>query len=372
MVEPQKERKILSMAEPDNRMGWIRNFAEIDKEGAETYYTEYELVSECHIPSVLSYRDEAILCGGMTIDGDLRHHLLKIKYKAYPEFESGKATEDGYYFEGGVAGELVSLMSLFLQCRFYQIAIYQGELGPAGLRTKIELPFLYKKCNPAIHPTVFPEEGRDRRFMDMQGFLDKIQTLNPKYHHSFALAAKQYSIALRNIGVDEEMVFIKLVSAIEALSKHAELTSEEDLLTGKALKDVLSKDHQTPEILEVLGNVFSNRKTSLKFRKFIKTHMGDTIPKEAPMKGVGWKWITLENIDDVLKRVYNARSKYLHEGQLMYLSKPMKGTIGDFDPSLGMIIDNREFKEDEHLPLSSSFENLVRTCLLNFVEANQI
>ncbi len=359
------------MSEADNRMGWIRNFSKITEEGAETYYTEYELISECHISSVLNYNNEAILCGGMAFEGDLKHYLLKLKYKTFPEYNQN-ATRDGYYFEGGIAGEIVSLMSLFLQCRFYQVAIFQGELSPHGLRTKHELPLLYKKCNPLIHPTVFEQEGRARRFIDMAAFLDQVQTLNPKYHHSFALAVRQYSIALRNIGVDEEMVFIRLVSAVEALSRYTDLDPEEDPLAGKTLEEVIVKEQQNPQTIDAIRNIFNTRKTALKFRKFIKKYMGDILPASPPMENTGYKWITTANVDEILQRIYKARSKYLHEGQLMYLSQHIHGILGDFDPSLGMIIDNHEFKEDEQLPLTSPFENIVRQCLINFVTANQV
>lgn len=364
---------MIGMIANDNRMGWVRNLAKIEEEGAETYYTEYELVTECHVPSVLSYDNEAILCGGMTMSTDegLKHYLLKIKYKAYPEHNQNADTE-GYYFEGGIAGELVSLMSLFLQCRFYQVAIYQGELTPSGIRTKMELPLLYKKCPATVHPTIFEQEGRTRRFIDVNEFLDQVRTLDPKYHHPFALAAHQYAIALRNVGVDEEMVFIRLVSAVEALSKYVELEPQEDPLAGKTLEEVIAAEHRSPKTIEAMGALFNTRKTSLKFRKFIRTHIGDSLPNVPPMENTGYKWITTENLDEILKRIYTARSKYLHEGQIMYKSMHMHGIKGDFDPSLGMIIDNREFTENEQLPLPSPFENIVRTCLLNFVKANQI
>lgn len=359
------------MSGTDNRMEWIRNFSKIVEEGAETYYVEYELVSECHIPSVLDYNNGAILCAGMGSEGELKHYLLKIKYKTYPEYNQN-ATHDGYYFDGGIAGELVSLLSLFLQCRFYQIAIYRGELSSHELRSKHELPFMYKKCDPPIHPTIFEQEGRTRRFIDTVALLDQVQKLDPKYHHAFALAVRQYSIALRNIGVDEEMVFIRLVSAIEALSKYMDLEPEDDPLAGKTLKEIIAKEHQNPQTIDAIRSIFNTRKTSLKFRKFIWKYMRDTLPATPPMENTGYKWITTENVDEILQRVYKARSKYLHEGQPMYLSLHMHGILGDFDPSMGMIIDNREFKECEQLPLPSPFENLVRQCLINFLADHQV
>ncbi len=74
---------------------------------------------------------------------------------------------------------------------------------------------------------------------------------------------------------------------------------------------------------------------------------------------------------EVLTAIYNARSAYLHAGEPMYLSIPIKGgEQWDTDPTFGMTIDNREFSADQKLPYAYFLDGLVRHCLLNYLKFN--
>jgi hypothetical protein len=77
------------------------------------------------------------------------------------------------------------------------------------------------------------------------------------------------------------------------------------------------------------------------------------------------------NLARVLDTIYTARSKYLHAGEPMFLSQPIKGgEKWDTDPTSQMIVDNRLLTESEKLPYSYFFEGLVRQSLLNYLEGN--
>jgi hypothetical protein len=79
------------------------------------------------------------------------------------------------------------------------------------------------------------------------------------------------------------------------------------------------------------------------------------------------------DLPQVLTAIYNARSAYLHAGEPMYLSMPIKGgERWDIDPTLGMTIDNREFSPRPKLPYAYFFEGLVRHCLLSYLETNSL
>jgi hypothetical protein len=70
----------------------------------------------------------------------------------------------------------------------------------------------------------------------------------------------------------------------------------------------------------------------------------------------------------VLGTIYAARSNYLHAGEPMFLSQPIKGgEKWDTDPTIGMIADNRSFTAGQKLPYAFFFEGLVRHCLLNYL-----
>jgi len=67
----------------------------------------------------------------------------------------------------------------------------------------------------------------------------------------------------------------------------------------------------------------------------------------------------------VLDVVYIARSKYLHAGEPMFLSQPIKGgEKWDIDPTACMIADNSSVAPAQKLPYTHFFEGLVRHCLL--------
>ena len=57
------------------------------------------------------------------------------------------------------------------------------------------------------------------------------------------------------------------------------------------------------------------------------------------------------NLGKALNVIYTARSKYLHAGEPMFLSQPIKGgEKWDIDPTTGMIADNRSFAPSQKLP----------------------
>jgi len=207
----------------DNRIGWIRNTERLSSApSAPSYDFEYELGSECRIPGVLDYRSGMVLLGGLSIERDrrgLNHYLLKIKF---PQMEDGNdsyksANRKGYFFRDGVAGEIISLLSVYYRCRFYLLSTSFGDLTGSGSKIKDEHEFTYLPCNYQIHPQIFSGDHGNfaQGFADFQ---DSIESLDQKYHQQFILACHHYLRALKEVGVDTEMVFIRLVSSIETLS----------------------------------------------------------------------------------------------------------------------------------------------------------
>ena len=361
----------------DNRMAWIRNLERLSKSNKGSYYAEFEIASECRITGLLNYKGGKIMCSLFSMEKDengLYHYLLRIKYPKYSGSYNEKADKKGYYFKGGEIGELLALFSLHFQCRFYLIATYHGELTSRGIKTKSENSFLYKKvANEVIHPKIFSETGKNFT-KGLSDFLYSVKKLNERKHQGFILACYHYARALKEVGVDSEMVFIRLVSAIETLSKEYKLSKADNPLNGGEFDRLfhghsLSKEQlkQTKEILKVdsKGSIKID-KSKKKFIKFIEDF------SKGSLKGGNWKAkhvkITRENLPKVITAIYDARSSYLHNGEPMYLSQFMHGAVKwDTDPSFGMVIDNREFTASQKLPYTYWFENVVRSCLLNYL-----
>lgn len=363
----------------DDRMMWIRNIEKLASGTGDNYFVEYEIASECRISGVLSYDNGKILCGIATLNGahGLYHYFMRIQYAGSQESAYNKqANAKGYYFKDGILGELLSLFSLYFQCRFYLIATYQGQLSDTGLKIKIPNDFLYRSCNPKIHPKIF---HNNKNFaIGLSDFLDSIKSLKNDVHQQFILSCYHYSSALREVGIDGEMVFIRLVSSIETLLKDFELRARENPLNGNNFNRLFSKckftSSQMMHLRQLLcvdnnGSIKIER-IRRKFIRFIEKH------SKGFLRGGNWKAkhckITKANFRSVLEAIYDARSAYLHNGEPMYLSQFMGQFYKwDTDPSCGMIIDNRKISKSRKLPYAYWFEDLVRHCLLNYLKINK-
>jgi hypothetical protein len=351
-------------------MGWIRNIDKLNKADTKSYCAEYEIASEVYIPGLLDYMKEKILCGPMTFNKDHRglyKYALKVRYAQFEgKFDYKRASAKGYLFKEGIPGELLALFCLYFQARFYLLAAFSGELDPKGLKIKLEYDPIHKPCFPTFDPTIYPD-GKRNFAKGLPDFLDQMAKIPEKYHQQLILAFYHYSMALKEFGVNEEMVFIRLVSAIEALSKWVELKKDDDLFWGRDFQDIIKSKQLSNEEISEVKNLFDVRKAKLKFERFVEQY------SKGFFKGGKYKAphtrIKKGDLSKTLSAIYDSRSDYLHRGETMYLSQPMRGgEKWDTDPTFGMIIDNRRFPAKKKLPYGSFFQRLVRHCLLEFIK----
>jgi len=362
------------MKSNDKKMLWIRNIEKLKNKEPDRHYIEYEIASECGIPGLFDYQNGMIFCGKLTMEKDkngLYHYLLKIKFSSSNELYNYKtANRRGYFFKDGILGEILSIISIFFECRFYLIAYYHGELTATSLKIKQEYTLDYYPCNPEIHPSIFSSENKNFT-LGLCEFFESIRSLNPELHMKFILACHHYARALKEVGKDPEMVFIRLVSSIEALSQDYNLKRKDDLFARKNFNDIILPGVLNKEEKDDLEKTFENRKPRKKFIRFIENY------SRGFFKGGNYKAkhtrIFRKDLEKNLDAIYNARSKYLHTGEPMYLSHPIRGASNwDIDRSLGIIIDRRRIPKSQKLPYTHWFERLVRHCLMNYLKDNQL
>ncbi len=351
----------------DNRMRFIRL---LESEKPRENCVEYEFASETRITGQLNYSNNDLILRLLTAEPN-RDRLFKYTLSLYTPAEYSlqkyQASKDGYYFEGGGSGEILSLASLYFRCRLFPVAyIFRGISGPPIIKT--EHDFNYVRPQKGSDPFLFDASGRN--FVDLSHFFEEVKKLPEGLHHRFANSVRLYALALREIGVNDQLSYIHLVSAIEILSIYQSLPDERDPL--KKVMDQIKEflEDASPEAKRELGNLFGQRKTMMKFIAFIQEH-SDGVVSDRPTEGVLKNKIYKDNLPDALKKIYRARSKFLHEGSPMYLSMPSVTVEGcDYDASIGQTIDNREFDPADKLPNINFFEGLVRTCLLKYLRKN--
>lgn len=326
--------------------------------------TVIEMASEAHITGGAEYFNDNILIGPVA-DGELEplnYYQVKLTHDKDAKYDIKKASSRGYYHLDGTAGEFTSLMAIYFQARFYHVSTTYGNLTARSIQGRHKNTILRVEPPKYIDTVVFGKH--ERNFTGFQRFIKTIDSIPEEYHRSIVSAASNYNLALREIGIDHEMVFVRLVSAIEAFSSHLVLDPKDDPLLSVDISKLLSMLDK--DVKDELLASLEARKSRLKFTRFLETYSkgyfkgGNHSAKHTKIKR--------SQLGDVSKAVYTARSKYLHSGERMYLSTALQGTKYDTDPSSGMYIGMRKFTEKEKLPNIHFFESLVRHCILSKIE----
>lgn len=349
-------------------MYWISNLAKL-RDNADFVRAEHELGSEAQLSGTLDIEEGAIRFRRLTDVPDqngLFKYLLELDLPFVGESER-RPTKSGYLLKDGTVGELIALLSIYYEARFFLLStIVVSEA--AGFKFKNEYYSLPRACPQEIDPVVFSAK-RHKSPEGLRDFLAKIRRLNPKYHQRVILAFHHYGLALREIGIDEEMVFVRLVSAIEVLAKDMSLAAE-DVLHGKAFDQIVRTDALSSDELEALRKTFETRRSTAKFIKFLDMHCGGFF--KGGRRKAKTAWIPRSKLREVAHAVYDARSTYLHDGEPMYLSQRLgPWRRWDTDPSLGMSIGDRLFSKKQKLPFAHFFHRLVRHCMLQYVDTRQ-
>lgn len=363
-------------------MLWIRqvekskNNKTENKSSISSYleYTEHEFASEIYIAGIFNYENSKILCAPFTTEPSkegLYHYLMRIKNLNEYEFNNN-ASKNGYHFKGGIFAELLSLFSLYFQCRFYHVADYDGKMTGTSLKIKKEYNFSRKRINSDIDKKPYPEifDNKIKRNFadeDLLKFLNSIKKLEEKKHQSFIQSCYCYLKALREIGLDEEMFFIRMVSAIEGMAKYEKIKNKSNS-SNKELEEFVKKlePSQCKEQLQgLVEKEIKNQKLTQQFKHFIINNSEGFFKSRKDLEKNDYQ-ITEDSLEEWLTKIYKARSKYLHEGRTMhfghYLNYEFHSNM-DYFPT-NSLIDNKEYSFQEQLPYPKWFGKVVRECLV--------
>ena len=351
-------------------MYWARNL-ELLKGSASAYLHEFEVASEKFVTRLCSYEDGAIRIYQLAppnLEG-LAKYMIEVRVPQSqfdPEQEAKEPTKRGYIARKGILGELLGILSLHFEARFFPLSS-SLRLSETAMQLRTYHDFHYHPCSHDIDQPIFKDS--DRTFVEpgFQDLLNKIRRLPSKHHVAFGFAFEHYARALQEIGVDEEMIFIRLVSAVEALSQKINVT-EKDVLYGKTFEELVDRKKLDKSEYDSLRSTFNVRKSEARFRKFLALYSSDffddSVEKAQAVS------VPRARLDEVAAAIYHARSKYLHNGDPMYLSLRIGGHWPDWDidPSGGMIVGGRRWTKKQKLPYPHWFRRLVRHCILRYLD----
>jgi hypothetical protein len=354
-------------------MYWMNSIPKekVHVDNAEVYSIEFK--TEMTITGIGSARNSNLLVGP-TVESliygttDLKTYELKLSYRIDSDAPEKRIihTKKGYYHPFGVSGELGDLLSIFFHTRIYVTTSSQGQLTENSIRSRQvkkvirgNIPRWY--INHIIQPN-------QKNFLDFIVFLESLEKLPKSKHQQFINACTNYNLALQQIGISNDMAFVRLVSAIESISNNLRLTASETSINTDLFNDILKNVENENQKLE-LKEIFQARKSTQKFKRFIEKYSSNYL---ATRTNIQYGKINDDNIDTVLSRVYRARSNYLHTGTPMFISEHWEDGKMDMDSTTGMGIGSKWFSEGEKIPTLEFFEGLTRHCIVSYLEENTI
>ena len=359
----------------DKRMLWIIQFEENKKNSnAQASYYDYEISSEIKICGFLNYDNGCMCCRlldfNKNIDG-LYGYTIRIKqvntYAEEKQFDLSQYSKNGYFHSGGIIGELISIFSVFFSARFFLISSTSifGEFSFDKLPSRIFYS-LKKYLKPNIDSNLEMFSEQDRNWIEgnkLPLFLDKIKQIDGKYHQSLINSFYWYSEAIREIGHNNELFYIKMVSCIEALLGNEKYSDRLD----EKMRSVLENADFTKKETDQIESWLDHRNIKKRFCKFLIKYS-----KGFPIESKNNKnHIQSDEYESFFKRIYDARSGYLHEGMPMFISVDYKGekqSKFDIDGSLGEFADRKFFDPKKQLPRPRWFERIVNYCLKKYID----
>ncbi len=318
-------------------------FRMIESEKNEFGYYRYLL----RIPTIIN----PTLLGKMTNE--------EYSAKVLNNFDS--ARKDGYYFKEGLAGELICIFAVCLRARFY--LRNQVSRNNTGVSTKITHP-IFLPNTVSEYKSIFDDKKKNLT-SDLVPFFQKVMNLPDKGHFNIIHAFREYHEALKNIGIDHDIAYLKFVVAIEGIAsiEKGRSSFKEDF---PEYIDVLVDKEKLSQINTMWENRGSFKSVVSFFEKYLlKENAEFTKTMFTNEKGES-QIIPLKKTVD---RIYVARSKYVHEGLQMLIS------MNSFDDSAyeaisGGVRDRKKISISELLPVISYFDLMVNNSLIAYVENN--
>jgi len=330
----------------DKRMYFIRNIEALKKENVQSHVTEYEVTVNAYIVGEFTYGPYHFTIWEFSLkqEGEERKLCLQVREKAFSKDEQPwrSAKRTGFYHGGGIADELVALASLFLRRRF--------TLGP--IVRMDDRPKLLSMGKGWIDKAVVAGQSN---LGELPEWLKLVEGLDSNYHQRFILAVRLYHRALQLIEEQPDIAYLNLVSAIEVLCQDTKIEeiklSDLDKELAKLLDSVRKRD-----LRDKIEQAILRREQFIgrRFVAFLLDHIEESFWTEGKRPKYGQ--IKPEELPDLLRRIYEQRSRTLHTGEPFppaVFSPPIMGA--EIDLGLAMVVGDRRWEAKDYITPSLFF-----------------
>jgi hypothetical protein len=319
------------------------------------------------------------------------------------EYKTERVTRAGLY-QDQIAKEFAAFLSLISRRRVF--AVRQTRLD--GLPIE-EAAHLYQRSYPQERQSL-----KEIQPTEVYCLLANLQAMDRRSAQSFILACRLYHLAVEMMYVEPEFAYVFLVMAVEAISSivyqgfrpddsgdgrtELEQYLDSQYPGWRQLCDVSTPQRREQIIEMLLTRAYFARR---KFRDFLCENVPETFWSETEddakpdylqiVVGPGpdgrgreyvshanleiqeWEQIEKDTLKQALGRIYDARSKLIHEGNRLPASivvghfRRVPG--GAFDEILerGLTNTAAESNLTLHIPPLITFERLVNYCMVEFL-----
>jgi hypothetical protein len=342
----------------DERIYLLRNITDLEIENAKTEINKYKILTDAPVYGSFSWGPYTLSCD-MNEQKDNEHTLyLKVNQTLRVISKEDLSSGDACYGDPhDAASEIVTLASLFLRRKFW----LSDYLSTNDVPTP-KIPKSHKNFND--NELVKQEKS----LAPLSEMFELINNLNIDCQKRFLTAAKFYRRALLTIEDEPDMAYLHLVTSIEVLSgKHRS--------KFKSIKDYnvelykILESMEDKKLKEKIENVILEREyLTSKFVEFITEH----VENDFWGTKTGYGKIKSEDLKKILNRIYDQRSKTLHNGEpfpVNIFHPPLSNEDIDY---CGLRSGEKRWPPKNIIPYPHFFERLVNYVLITYLKRNQI
>ena len=347
----------------DKRMYFIRAIDELKKKDGEHLVREFEVITDGETVGNCEFEPFYFCIWEFSYDkkaGEERKLCLRINHKNYPltDFPLHAYKEESYYHGGDIVDEILALSSLFLQRRFKRGPMVRWD----------DKPHLMPKFKEWIDRSLMMEK---RNLTELSSWFELAKGLDDNLHQKFILATRLYHQAILIIEDQPDLAYLNLISAIEALCREQKIKKVELYELDPRLAKLVDSIEDL-ELKAKIERAIINREhfISRKFKEFIVKHTEKSFWEFERRPKLGK--IEPNELDNLLKRIYDQRSKTLNEGQPFpsyLLRSPLQGSEIAFAKST--MVGGKRWEEKDYIPYPHFFERLVNHVLKTYLIRNQ-